>query len=287
MPRIGAPQSPVAVAAAPLAEVFRCARTPRTPSPQVEKVKERCLPDALNYPMLEEYDFKHDTHNPDLAIDLKPNVQHRPYQDKSLSKMFGNGRARSGIIVLPCGAGKSLVGCYAQGAPCSSLLPHLLLGWALHGPRLWRVGRCGLNQRCVPMRSLQSPLPASCAGGRVGSRPHRGGAPAPAPPSPIADQLLAFQTAPSPGGRVCSGAHQEELPVPVHQRRVSGPMEVPVRDVDQHPGAVAVWINIQLLVWWIVQSLGRLLGHFGCGEQWTCQAEIWIQVLRLHGCPPT
>ena len=72
-------------------------------------MKERCLPDALNYPMLEEYDFKHDTHNPDLAIDLKPNVQHRPYQEKSLSKMFGNGRARSGIIVLPCGAGKSLV----------------------------------------------------------------------------------------------------------------------------------------------------------------------------------
>ncbi|CAI8509303.1 unnamed protein product [Hanseniaspora opuntiae] len=28
----------------------------------------------------------------------------------SLSKMFGNGRARSGIIVLPCGAGKTLVG---------------------------------------------------------------------------------------------------------------------------------------------------------------------------------
>ena len=27
-----------------------------------------------------------------------------PYQEKSLSKMFGNGRARSGIIVLPCGA---------------------------------------------------------------------------------------------------------------------------------------------------------------------------------------
>ena len=24
--------------------------------------------------------------------------------------MFGNGRARSGVIVLPCGAGKSLVG---------------------------------------------------------------------------------------------------------------------------------------------------------------------------------
>lgn len=37
-----------------------------------------------------------------------PTVQ--PYQEKSLSKMFGNGRARSGIIVLPCGAGKSLTG---------------------------------------------------------------------------------------------------------------------------------------------------------------------------------
>lgn len=27
----------------------------------------------------------------------------RPYQEKSLRKMFGNGRARSGVIVLPCG----------------------------------------------------------------------------------------------------------------------------------------------------------------------------------------
>ena len=34
----------------------------------------------------------------------------KPYQERSLSKMFGNGRARSGIIVLPCGAGKSLTG---------------------------------------------------------------------------------------------------------------------------------------------------------------------------------
>lgn len=37
-------------------------------------------------------------------------MQLRPYQEKSLNKMFGNGRGRSGIIVLPCGAGKSLVG---------------------------------------------------------------------------------------------------------------------------------------------------------------------------------
>ncbi|GAB2273880.1 General transcription and DNA repair factor IIH helicase subunit xpb1 [Dionaea muscipula] len=77
---------------------------------QVENVKQRCLPNALNYPMLEEYDFRNDTVNPDLDVELRPHAQPRPYQEKSLTKMFGNGRARSGIIVLPCGAGKSLVG---------------------------------------------------------------------------------------------------------------------------------------------------------------------------------
>lgn len=74
----------------------------------VETVKKRCQ--DIDYPMLEEYDFRNDARNPDLEIDLKPSTQIRPYQEKSLSKMFGNGRARSGIIVLPCGAGKTLVG---------------------------------------------------------------------------------------------------------------------------------------------------------------------------------
>ena len=37
------------------------------------------------------------------SIDLKPSTILRPYQEKSLRKMFGNGRARSGVIVLPCG----------------------------------------------------------------------------------------------------------------------------------------------------------------------------------------
>ncbi|KAF6151466.1 hypothetical protein GIB67_016278 [Kingdonia uniflora] len=77
---------------------------------QVENVKQRCWPKALIYPMLEEYDFRNDMVNPDLKIKLLPKAQPRPYQEKSMSKMFGNGRARSGIIVLPCGARKSLVG---------------------------------------------------------------------------------------------------------------------------------------------------------------------------------
>lgn len=74
----------------------------------VEPVKKRCQ--EIDYPVLEEYDFRNDTRNPNLDIDLRPSTQIRPYQEKSLSKMFGNGRARSGIIVLPCGAGKTLVG---------------------------------------------------------------------------------------------------------------------------------------------------------------------------------
>lgn len=71
-------------------------------------MKKRCV--ELDYPMLEEYDFKNDERNPNVNIDLRSSTSIRPYQEKSLSKMFGNGRARSGIILLPCGAGKTLVG---------------------------------------------------------------------------------------------------------------------------------------------------------------------------------
>lgn len=78
------------------------------PNTAVEAVKARCQ--AMGCPALEEYDFRNDEVNPTLDIDLKPNAQIRSYQEKSLSKMFGNGRAKSGIIVLPCGAGKTLVG---------------------------------------------------------------------------------------------------------------------------------------------------------------------------------
>lgn len=78
------------------------------PRDNVETVQKRCL--ELGYPVLEEYDFHNDEANPNLEIDLKPNTTIRSYQEKSLSKMFSNGRARSGIIVLPCGAGKTLVG---------------------------------------------------------------------------------------------------------------------------------------------------------------------------------
>ncbi|CAF3209732.1 unnamed protein product [Rotaria socialis] len=74
----------------------------------IELLRKRCQ--ELEHPLLEEYDFRHDTVLKNLNIELRPNAILRPYQEKSLRKMFGNGRARSGLIVLPCGAGKSLVG---------------------------------------------------------------------------------------------------------------------------------------------------------------------------------
>ncbi|KAF6251089.1 hypothetical protein COO60DRAFT_1629131 [Scenedesmus sp. NREL 46B-D3] len=91
----------------------------------VERVKKECLPGSasgLDCPLLEEYDFAHDTSNAGLDVALKRGVALRPYQEKSLSKMFGNGRARSGIIVLPCGAGKSLVGVAAAARVKKSCL---------------------------------------------------------------------------------------------------------------------------------------------------------------------
>ncbi|CAG8529830.1 4471_t:CDS:1 [Paraglomus brasilianum] len=56
---------------------------------QFEKVKKRC--NELDYPMLEEYDFRNDTTLASLDIDLRPITVIRPYQEKCLSKMFGNG----------------------------------------------------------------------------------------------------------------------------------------------------------------------------------------------------
>lgn len=80
----------------------------RLRSEYVEQVKELSL--EIDYPLMEEYDYDADKSIPDLDANLRPNVSHRPYQEKALSKMFGNKRARSGIIVLPCGAGKTLTG---------------------------------------------------------------------------------------------------------------------------------------------------------------------------------
>jgi superfamily II DNA or RNA helicase len=73
---------------------------------EINHVRRQCV--LMDLPALEEYDFRADRTTDTLKADLKPTSTLRPYQERSLSKMFGNGRARSGIIVLPCGAGKCL-----------------------------------------------------------------------------------------------------------------------------------------------------------------------------------
>ncbi|XP_061740864.1 general transcription and DNA repair factor IIH helicase subunit XPB [Nerophis ophidion] len=101
---------------------------------KIEELQKRCI--QLEYPLLAEYDFRNDTVNPDINIDLKPTAVLRPYQEKSLRKMFGNGRARSGVIVLPCGAGKSLVGVTAA---CTVRKRCLVLGNSSVSVEQWKA----------------------------------------------------------------------------------------------------------------------------------------------------
>lgn len=100
----------------------------------IEELQKRCI--HLEYPLLAEYDFRNDSVNPDINIDLKPMAVLRPYQEKSLRKMFGNGRARSGVIVLPCGAGKSLVGVTAA---CTVRKRCLVLGNSAVSVEQWKA----------------------------------------------------------------------------------------------------------------------------------------------------
>lgn len=77
----------------------------------LEVVKKECI--DRGYPLIEEYEFKNDKNLPPLEISPKLKSPTRGYQEKALGIMFSNERARSGIIVLPCGAGKTLVGILA------------------------------------------------------------------------------------------------------------------------------------------------------------------------------
>ncbi|KAG2217028.1 hypothetical protein INT45_003984 [Circinella minor] len=60
--------------------------------------------------ILPPYAFKQDTQIPTLDITLKPNIDVRPYQREAVNAIVDQEtqKAQSGIIVLPCGAGKTL-----------------------------------------------------------------------------------------------------------------------------------------------------------------------------------
>ncbi|ELP91292.1 DNA repair helicase XPB2, putative [Entamoeba invadens IP1] len=72
----------------------------------VFKLKKRCKKKKRNTRIYEEYHFLKDKQK-ELFGELRSDCLH-PHQAKALQQMFDNEIARSGIIVLPCGSGKTL-----------------------------------------------------------------------------------------------------------------------------------------------------------------------------------
>lgn len=79
---------------------------------KIEDIKREAL-ETMRKPLVMEYDFRKDNNTPSLNCCIRSNIKIRYYQERALRRMFSNGRARSGIIVLPCGAGKTLTGIVA------------------------------------------------------------------------------------------------------------------------------------------------------------------------------
>lgn len=127
----------------------------------VESVQLACH--QMDYPLLSEYDFRADKEIGDIDMALKSTTVLRPFQAKSLRRMFAKGRARSGIIVLPCGAGKTLTGvasaCTIGKRTLILCTSHLaveqwkaeFLRWANIDPK--RIVRFSSKSKDIPTRS--------------------------------------------------------------------------------------------------------------------------------------
>jgi len=60
--------------------------------------------------LIYEFDFGNTT-LPSIKIDMKPSTKVRSYQEFAVSRLFWNSfKCHSGILVLPCGAGKTFIG---------------------------------------------------------------------------------------------------------------------------------------------------------------------------------
>lgn len=75
----------------------------------LDQLKSFCM-QTIKQPLTFAYDYNNDTTVPSLAISLRSRCKVRYYQQNSVDRVFSTGNAISGIIVLPCGAGKSLTG---------------------------------------------------------------------------------------------------------------------------------------------------------------------------------
>jgi DNA excision repair protein ERCC-3 len=59
--------------------------------------------------LVQEFDFLNSSDSKSISISMISDVNLRYYQERALRNFFIEGIARSGIIILPCGAGKTLV----------------------------------------------------------------------------------------------------------------------------------------------------------------------------------
>ncbi|KAH9578641.1 Helicase XPB/Ssl2 [Trypanosoma melophagium] len=71
-------------------------------------VAERCV--FLGFPLQQQYDYEKDDSIRSVNITLKTQTKPRPYQIDAVNAVASDGSLRSGCVVLPCGAGKTLVG---------------------------------------------------------------------------------------------------------------------------------------------------------------------------------
>lgn len=61
--------------------------------------------------LIDEMDYASADTVPSMAIRFKPNTALRPYQRFAVNRVFWNkSQCHSGVLVLPCGAGKTLIG---------------------------------------------------------------------------------------------------------------------------------------------------------------------------------
>ncbi|EAN87800.1 DNA repair helicase, putative [Trypanosoma cruzi] len=72
------------------------------------RVAERCV--LLGFPLQQQYDYERDSGVRNINVMLKTQTKPRPYQIDAVNAAATEGSLRSGCIVLPCGAGKTLVG---------------------------------------------------------------------------------------------------------------------------------------------------------------------------------
>jgi len=123
---------------------------------RIETVKQEAH--RMEVPLTEEYEFRTDSQIPDLQVTVRATTNVRNYQSRALSKVFSTGMARSGVIVLPCGAGKTLVGILAA---CTVKKRTLILTTTAVAVDQWRrqfLAFTHINARDVYMLTADSKM---------------------------------------------------------------------------------------------------------------------------------